>query len=408
MMFRQRTQVRTESKPSDPLPESLRVLANRHVDHASADRRAAQLLPSAELVRACRVIASWEGYAPTPLLSLTALAARCRVGAVHIKDEGPRFGLGSFKALGGAYAVWDAAHRARGSITVASATDGNHGRSVAWGAQRVGCRCIIYLHETVSEERERAIRAFGAEIVRTPGTYDDASRACHADAASYGWIVVSDTADEGAFGLAPLVMQGYGVLVDEAVQQLRGDWPTHIFVQAGCGGLAAAIRAHLSALRGNAPLPFFALVEPMTADCLYRSAAAGGRRSVPGDLETVMAGLAVGETSAPAWEILRTGADAFIAMADAPALEAMRVLAGPAEGDTPVVAGETGAVGLGALLALQDDARARSTLRLGADSRVLLINTEADTDPSIYRAVVGHSAAAVRSDLNQDAKETAT
>jgi len=386
----------------------LRVLVNPRVDHVAADSCARFLLPSVGLTRAVEVIASWEGYAPTPLVGLPARAAHCRLGALWAKDEGPRLGLASFKALGGAYAVFEVADRASGSVTVASATDGNHGRSVAWGARRVGCRCVIYLHEAVSQERENAIRALGAEIVRTSGNYDDSFHRCAEDAVRNGWIVISDTAGEGDPGLAPVIMQGYGVMVDEMVRQLDGDWPTHLFIQAGCGGLAAAVRAHLAALGGDRPLPFFVVVEPLAADCLYQSAVAGERRTVEGDLDTVMAGLAVGETSAPAWEILSSGADAFVAMPDGPALDAMRALADPLSGDPPIVAGETGAVGLGALLAIEGDERAREALRLRADSRVLVINTEADTDPDIYRAVVGRSAAVVRGDATAKPKERMT
>lgn len=381
--------------------QALRLLANPCVDHAAADRQARELLPAAGFDRARRVIAGWPGYAPTQLVALAGLAARLGLGALWVKDEGLRFGLGSFKALGGAYAVSDVTASAVELVTVASATDGNHGRSVAWGAQQAGCRCVIYLHETVSEERERAIRAYGADIVRTPGNYDESSRRCHEDARESGWIVVSDTAQDGDPGCALEVMQGYGVMVDEAVAQLDADWPTHVVVQAGCGGLAAAVRAHLAALRRDRPLPAFIVVEPTSADCLYRSAVAGERRVAPGDLETVMAGLAVGETSAPAWEILGPGTDAFVAMPDPPALEAMRVLADPAPGDLPIVAGETGGAGLGALLAIHGDPIARELLRLDAESRVLVINTEADTDADIYRAVVGRPAAAVRGERSE-------
>lgn len=391
---------------AQPANSAVRTLANPRVDHATADRQALALLPLRGLVRACRIIASWPAYSCTPLVALPGRAANCGLGALWIKDEGPRFGLGSFKALGGAYAVAAAVDGAHGSVTVASATDGNHGRSVAWGAQQAGCRCVIYLHETVSEKRERAIRAYGAEVVRTAGNYDDSSHHCSRDAGREGWIVVSDTAEPGDPGMALVVMQGYGVMVDEAAQQLRGNWPTHVFVQAGCGGLAAAVRAHFATLRGERALPFFVVVEPLAADCLYRSAVAGERQVVHGNLDTMMAGLAVGETSAPAWEILSTGVDAFVAMPDEPALEAMRVLADPPAGDPPVVAGETGAVGLGALLAIQSDTRAHEALRLDAESRVLVINTESDTDPDIYDAVVGRPAAAVRGDVTYGIKET--
>jgi diaminopropionate ammonia-lyase len=306
--------------------------------------------------------------------------------------------LGSFKALGGAYAVASAARTVAAAPTVVSATDGNHGRSVAWGARRAGCRCVIYLHETVSAEREQAIRALGANIVRTPGNYDDAARACAKDARRMGWVVVSDTAGQGEDerNMALTVMQGYGVMVDELTEQLAAEWPTHVFIQGGCGGLAAAVRAHLATLRGARPQPHFVVVEPAAAACLYLSAVAGEIQTVPGALETVMAGLAVGEPSVPAWEILAIGADAFVTISDEMAVTAMRALADPHGDDAPVVAGETGAAALGALIAVGDDPEARTALGLHSSSRVLLINTESDTDPQIYAGIVGRSAAAVR------------
>lgn len=369
---------------------------------------ASESLPASGLVRAVRTIAAWKGYAPTPLVSLPGLAAQCGVADLWVKDEGPRFGLGSFKALGGAYAVAATIRAAADIPTVASATDGNHGRSVAWGARRAGCRCVIYLHETVSEERERAIRALGAEVVRTPGNYDEAALRCAEDARRLGWVVVSDTAgtDGRAREVALTVMQGYGVMIDEVVEQLGADWPSHVLVQGGCGGLAAAVRAHLATLRGARPQPRFVVVEPAAAACLYRSALAGEIQTVPGELDTVMAGLAVGEPSVPAWEILATGADAFLTIPDEMALAAMRALAAPQTLDLPVVAGETGAAALGALLAVNGDPLARGALGLDPSSRVLVINTESDTDPQIYAAVVGRSAAAVRRGSPTDPKET--
>ena len=241
------------------------------------------------------------------------------------------------------------------------------------GGRSGGVPSVIYRHETVSEKRERAIRAYGADVVRTTGNYDDSSRRCSEDAGRKGWIVVSDTAEAADPGMALVVMQGYGVLVDELAEQLRGDWPTHVFLQGGCGGLAAAVRAHLATVRGERTLPFFVVVELSAAACLYRSAEAGERQVVRGNLDTVMAGLAVGQPSVPAWEILSAGADAFVTIPDEPALEAMRALADPPMGDLPVVAGETGAVGLGALMAIGSDTRARDALRLDTESRVLVV-----------------------------------
>lgn len=359
-------------------------------------------------------IASWPGYAATSLHRLDALAARLGVAALWYKDERSRFGLGSFKALGGAYAV---ANVLRGKVmaacglanvtsqqllsgafaeivrgaTVTCATDGNHGRSVAWGAQLFGCRCVIFVHEHVSQGRREAIARYGAEVREVKGNYDDAVRHAAATAQASGWTVVSDTSYPGYRDIPLDVMHGYGVMAAEVADQLDGRPPTHVFVQAGVGALAAAVCASFW-LRWAERRPRFVVVEPLHADCVYRSLAARRPVVVEGSLDTVMAGLACGEVSELAWEILRGGASAAVRLDDAYALEAMKVLAAPAAGDPPIVAGETGGAGLGALLAARDYPEMRATLALDADSRVLLLGSEGDTDPAIYRRVVGRSA----------------
>jgi diaminopropionate ammonia-lyase len=378
--------------------------------------RRSQVMSQAGFDAAFAEISSWPGYAATPLRPLPALARSLGLAAIHYKDERGRFGqyqLKSFKALGGAYAVANVlrkkvaaaigrdvgskellagAHAAivRGA-TVTCATDGNHGRSVAWGAQLFGCRCVIFVHEHVSQGRRDAIARYGAEVREVKGNYDDAVRHAAATAAAEGWTVVSDTSYPGYRDIPLDVMHGYGVMAVEIAQQFGGEPPTHVFAQAGVGALAAAICASFW-LRWGERRPQFVVVEPTQADCVYQSLAAGHPVVVGGALDTVMAGLACGEVSELAWEILHGGANAAVAVDDAYALEAMRVLAQPAAGDPPIVAGETGGTGLAALLAARDWPEIRSTLALDADSRVLLLGSEGDTDPQIYRQVVGRSA----------------
>ncbi|MEW5879487.1 MAG: diaminopropionate ammonia-lyase [Pseudomonadota bacterium] len=359
-------------------------------------------------------ISGWPGYAATPLVRLGGLARSLGLAQIDYKDERGRFGLKSFKALGGAYAVANvlkrrvAAATGRSDIsskqllsgefadivreaTVTCATDGNHGRSVAWGAQLFGCRCVIFVHEHVSQGRRDAIARYGAQVREVRGNYDDAVRHAAATAAAEGWTVVSDTSYPGYRDIPLDVMHGYGVLAHEIAAQLNGEPPTHVFAQAGVGALAAAICASFW-LRWGPRRPFFAVVEPTHADCVYRSLEAGRPVVVGGALDTVMAGLACGEVSELAWEILHGGANAAVAIDDAYALEAVRCLARPAAGDAPIVAGETGAAGLAALLAARDDPEIRRMLALDARSRVLLLGSEGDTDPAIYREVVGRSA----------------
>ncbi len=328
-------------------------------------------------------IAGWAGYAPTRLVSLDAVARAAGVAHVFYKDESARFGLGSFKALGGAYAVLRqlrSAGRPASGIVVTCATDGNHGRSVAWGAQRFGCKCVIYVHETVSRGRADAIAAYGAEIRRVPGTYDDAVRQAARDAAANGWIVVSDTSYPGYTDIPRDVMQGYAVMVDEAQAQVDAP-PTHVFIQAGVGGLAAAVCGHLWETLGERR-PRIVVVEPDRAACLFESARVGHAANIGGALDTAMAGLACGETSLLAWDILEEGAQDFMTVTDEAAFACMRMLA------PQVVAGESAVAGMAGLMAAATRPDLAETLGLDRSSRVLLFGSEGDTDPELYRKIV--------------------
>jgi diaminopropionate ammonia-lyase len=372
---------------------------------------------SAQAIAAARTeIASWPDYAPTPLRALPGLARDLRLAALAYKDEGGRFGLGSFKALGGAYAVMrvliaelqrqgiagplTAADLTSGryagltrGITITSATDGNHGRSVAWGCRMFGARAMIYIHETVSQARADAIIAYGAEVIRLAGGYDDSVRHAFREAAKHGWFVVQDTAT-AAYVEAPRdITAGYGVIAAEIMEQIS-EPPTHVILPAGVGGLASAITAQFWIGWGERR-PKVIVLEPLKADCVYQSIASGRRTDVTGDLDTAMAGLSCGEVSTLAWEILAGGANAGLALDDGHALDGMRRFADPAKGDPAIVAGECSGGGLGALLALHDRPDPRQQLGLDDQSRVLLIGTEGDTDPAIYRRVVGKTAAEV-------------
>jgi diaminopropionate ammonia-lyase len=278
---------------------------------------------------------------------------------------------------------------------VTCATDGNHGRSVAWGAQLFGCRCVIFIHATVSEGRRAAIARYGAEVVRVAGNYDDSVRHAEATAQAQGWTVVSDTTYEGYREIPIDVMHGYGVMAREVVRHFGPQPPTHVLVQAGVGAFAASVAAVFWLAWGERR-PRLVIVEPMQADCHLQSALAGHPVAVTGSLDTAMAGLACGEVSPAAWTIVSAAADAFVAVDDPLALEGMRVLAAPSDGDPPIVAGETGTAGLAVLLAARQDPALRDLLHLDPTSRVLLLNSEGDTDPVIYRQVVGRDADAVR------------
>ena len=357
-------------------------------------------------------ITGFQGYRPTPLHRLTGLAQTLGIAELWLKDESGRFGLGSFKALGGAYAVVHllrervgddvsiaevAAGRAAtrvNDMTVCCATDGNHGLAVAWGARRAGAKCTVFLPGPVSEGRERAIAAQGAEIVRVSGSYDEAVRACAEEAHARGWLLVSDTSHAGGDEAPSRVMHGYAMLVDEIRAALAGPTPTHLFVQAGVGGLAAAVIGAFRQDCGDAS-PKGVVVEPTNADCLYQSAVNGVPSPASGDLDTVMACLAAAEVSPLAWQVLDRGAFAFMALDDEGAVDAMRRAATPAEGDPPLVLGESGAAALGGLIVVAGERGAREALGMSEASRVLVIGSEGATDPDIYRRLVGRDPAAV-------------
>lgn len=360
-------------------------------------------------------LAAWPGLTPgpTPLRALPGLARALGLSAVLIKDESLRSPLGSFKALGAPVALvrlvlrlwpdagWSAAGLFAGrhaaalaDFVVISATDGNHGRALAAAARSLGCRCVIVLHAHVSPEREDAIAAQGARIVRVAGDYDDAVAEAARLARQHGWQVVSDTSYQGYEEVPRDVMQGYGVIADEVLETLAQDGAaplTHVVLQGGVGGLAAGVVSHFWA-RFGAARPRFIVVEPQQADCLYQSARHGRPARASGSVDSVMAGLACGEISPLAWRFLQPAVDLFLTVADADAESAMRLLASGAHGDLAVVAGEAGAAGLAGLQALCADPAWRRQAGLDGAARVLLINTEGATAPAVYRQIVGRSA----------------
>ncbi len=366
-----------------------------------------------------RDISSWPGYEPTPLVNLPGIAKKIGIKNLYYKDEGYRFGLDSFKALGGAYAtqrlLMDAVagktksappsiddllngrfHDITKSITVACATDGNHGRSVAWGAKIFGCKCVIYIHAGVSEGRKKAIEAFGAEVRRVEGDYDDSIAQIATDAEKNGWYVVSDTSYEGYLDVPRDVMQGYTVMAQEALDQMPDDDPpTHIFIQGGVGGLAGAVCGHYWETLGK-DRPNFIVVEPERADCLFESALNGKPTPTHGDLETIMAGLSCGEISLIAWDILSSGTNVFVTLPDDVVGPAMRMLAQGVDSDQPIVAGESAVAGLAAILTVEDDPELKDAFGLDSDSRVLLFGSEGASDPQVYREIVGSNPDEIR------------
>ena len=347
-------------------------------------------------------ISSWPGYQPTPMRAAPILASELGLESVWVKDESGRFGLGSFKALGGAYGVRQVMKEGGGGaagLTVTCASDGNHGRSVAWGAEMFGCDAVIYLPGHVTEVRADAIRAFGARVVRVDGEYDEAVARSARDAHENGWTVISDTSYPGYMDIPRVVMVGYTVMVWEALSIL-GAWrntmdvssaipqlPSHLFIQGGVGGLAAAVIGHLWERLGE-NRPVAVIVEPEAADGLLCSARAGRPEPSRGDLHTVMAGLSCREVSPLAWDIVGAGAHAFMTVPDGGIAPLMRAAARGELGE-PFEGGESGVAGLLGLIEVARDEDRRREIGLDDRSRVLVFNTEGATDPELYRRIVG-------------------
>ncbi|MGH1414886.1 MAG: diaminopropionate ammonia-lyase [Pelagimonas sp.] len=385
----------------------------QHATHAENQTKnlakaAYEVLSADDFATARAEITAWDGYAPTPLVMLSGLAAQLNVDQIAYKHEGPRFGLGSFKALGGSYAAMRVLQRqvaaqtgqavtlsdiregryrdACAKITLVSATDGNHGRSLAWGCQRVGAPCRIYIHAEVSEGRAQAMQALGADVIRIEGDYDASVHLAKQEADANGWFVVSDTSWPGYSDPPRDVMAGYGTMTSEICDSLDQP-PTHVFLQGGVGGLAAAVAAGLRQFYG-ATSPRVVIVEPDRAACLFESARAGTATTVNIAEETIMAGLSCGEPSEMAWSILSQEATDFVTIPDGTVAPTVRLLATPPFGDPVVEAGESAVAGLAALIVARQDADLSEKLGLSDTSRVLVIGSEGVTDPDIFAAIM--------------------
>lgn len=364
---------------------------------------------------------SIPGYEPTPLVALPDLADRLGVGAILVKDESRRFDLNAFKVLGGSYAI--ARHLADrlglqvadlpyerlvspeirerlGEITFVTATDGNHGRGVAWTAAMLGQRCVVHMPRGSAPERLANIRALGAEADVTDLNYDDAVRLAAREAEENGWVLIQDTSWEGYEETPRAIIQGYTTMLGEAIDQLRdehgGARPTHVILQAGVGALAtAAVGASLTAYGASEQGgPRIIVVEPENAACIQQTLRAedGRIHPVTGDLDTIMAGLACGEPVTVGIDLLAEAVDAVASIPDEVAAEGMRVLA--AEG---IVSGESGAAPLGFAHRVLSDpelAGAREQLGLDAESVLLVLSTEGATDAAGYARIVGEPARA--------------
>ncbi len=356
---------------------------------------------------------SFPEYRETPLTELNNFAEYLGVDSFYVKDESYRFGLNAFKVLGGSYCIGNyiaerlgkdiselpfeklvspEIHKELGEVTFVTATDGNHGRGVAWTANRIGQKSVVFMPRGSAKERLHNIQAFGSDASITDMNYDDTVRYANKCAEKYGWIMVQDTAWEGYEKIPGWIMEGYTTMALEAVRQMKDKRPTHVFLQAGVGAMPGALTGFFSDYFKDEK-PIITIVEPDKADCIFRSAKAndGKPRFVSGDMNTIMAGLACGEPCTIAWDVLRDHADYFISMPDYVAAKGMRILGNPLKGDERIISGESGASTTGfvaEVLMNPEFCNLRRELRLNESSRILCFSTEGDTDRDNYRNIV--------------------
>ena len=351
-------------------------------------------LDSTKMFKAYEAISNWPDYKQTELIKLNKVAEWCGIKSVLYKDESTRFGLGSFKALGGAYAVATLAKEYQkegkdsANLTVATATDGNHGRSVSWGAKLAGCKSKIFIHANVSQERERAMSLLGADVVRINGNYEASLAACKEAAELNNWPIVSDTSWKGYRETPMQIMAGYSVMSKEIIEQMGSSRPTHTILPIGVGGLAAGIVAPMWEDM-NANLGKMISVESYFSQCFLNSISNGKPTLVDIKEETLMAGLSCGEVSEIAWEILKPTLSHCMSIADEGIAKIMQLFANGDFGETSIEAGECSASGLAALLIAKNNPSIWRQLELNKDSTVLLIGTEGATDPILYKQLIG-------------------
>jgi len=399
----------------DELKDILWV-SNNMAGKSGGEKAATDFLSEKVIKEARNFHKSFPQYSITPLHTLESLAKELNVDKIWVKDESYRFGLNAFKVLGGAYAIGKYISQLlgidlqeinfellrskelkekMGDITFVTATDGNHGRGIAWAAKQLGQKAVVYMPQGSSLTRLEKIKAEGAEAAIVDMNYDEAVRLANQHASENGWVVVQDTAWEGYEEIPTWIMQGYGTIIDEVLEQIGAEGvekPTHVFLQAGVGSFAGSILGYLASKFGGEK-PVTAIVEPHKAACIYKSALVGDGKpnSVTGDLDTIMAGLACGEPNTVSWGILRDYADMYFSCPDYVAARGMRILANPMGNDPAVVSGESGAVGLGLVSILTTNknlAKAKTKLGIDENSKILLISTEGDTDPARYREIV--------------------
>ena len=330
-------------------------------------------------------ISEWVGYSPTPLVELNKLSKELNLNKIFYKDESKRFDLKSFKALGGAYAV-EKVSKGNKDIVVATATAGNHGRSVAWGAKRLGLKCKIFISEFVSDARGNAMADLGAEVIKVKGNYEKSLIECIKQSTENNWQIVQDVAWKDYISVPKFTMAGYSVMMKEIIDQIQNDKITHIILQAGVGGMAGAMIAGIARYLDYVPETI--IVEPDSAACVLESIKSGKIEKIDIKRESLMGGMSCGEVSLVPWEILKNSVKYCISLPDDDIAKTMKLLGNAIFSNEKIIAGENSAPGVISLIASCEDEKIKEKMKLNNNSNILLIGCEGDTDQEMYQKLI--------------------
>ena len=357
-------------------------------DYSFDKRQILSSLSEKEIDDAYSSISNWEGYTPTPLISLNKLSKELDLNKIYYKDENKRFDLKSFKALGGAYAV-EKVTQGNKDIIVATATAGNHGRSVAWGARRLGLKCKIFISEFVSDARGQAMVNLGADVTKVKGNYEQSLIECIKQSTENNWQIVQDVAWKDYMIVPKYTMAGYTVMMKEIVDQISNEKISHIILQAGVGGMAGAMVAGIAKYLDYIPVTL--VVEPDSAACVLESIKTGKIEKINIKRESLMGGMSCGEVSLVPWEILKNSVKHCISLPDDDIAKTMKLLGKSGFSDEPIIAGENSVPGVISLIASCEDQNLKQKLKLDQRSNVLVIGCEGDTDQEMYQKLVNQN-----------------
>ena len=343
------------------------------------------LLSKEDIDDAYTKISNWKGYSPTPLVELNKLSKELNLNKIFYKDESKRFDLKSFKALGGAYAV-EKVTKGNKDIVVATATAGNHGRSVAWGAKRLGLKCKIFISEYVTDARGKVMSDLGADVIKVKGNYESSLIECIKQSTKNNWQIIQDVAWKEYITVPKYTMAGYAVMMKEIVDQIDHNKISHIILQAGVGGMAGAMIAGVARYLKN--IPITVVVEPDSAACVLESIRTGKIEKIDIIRESLMGGMSCGEVSLVPWEILKNSVKYCISLPDDDIAKTMKLLGNANFSDEKIIAGENSTPGVISLISSCENEKIKEKMQLNKNSNVLLIGCEGDTDKEMYQKLI--------------------